>query len=368
MSNSGETEPLLLTSRISAPRQPRASYAVCLSIFVVGCVGLTVAITWSYRESRPEPNPGPESTTSSPGIQATPGLMLGPVNVSSILLDTITLNVFSLMVWGSPGSFGTEDKELRMEAIGNYIGSHTEYDVFLLNDLWMRGDHEKIRSLIPEDYHMSGVGQLALRSCDGLAAPEFCSGLAIISKYPFKDIEFLSFTDHGDFFWDYEYFLRRGAGRVRIEPSPGHTVDVIVTALASIDYNYWYRESQAKDVVGLVTKSDADHVIVAGDFNVDPRDNENTYKTLKSELTDAVEEFYKNDSSKYLDPALSTFGNVKNTYSSKEQHPVAYDYIWYRASNGITVADFQVPILRTEREEISFSDHEAVTAKFQLSK
>ena len=54
------------------------------------------------------------------------------------------------MVWGSPGSFGTEDKELRIKAIGEYIGNNTEYDVFLLNDLWMRGDHEKIRTFLPE--------------------------------------------------------------------------------------------------------------------------------------------------------------------------------------------------------------------------
>jgi len=369
MNNMGETEPLVLTPRVSTPRQPKASHAICLSIFFVGCVGLTVAMTWSYRESWPEPEPGPpKTTTRSPGIQRLPMDLVETSNVSSISLDTITLNVFSLMVWGSPGSFGTEDKELRMKAIGNYIANHTEYDVFLINDLWMRGDHETIRKLIPEGYQMTSVGQLALQSCDGLAAPEFCSGLAIVSRYPFEDPEFLSFSNHGDAFWDYEYFLRRGAGRIRIEPSPGLTVDVIVTSFASIDYNYWYRERQVKDLLGFVSESDADHVIVAGDLNVDPRDNEDTYKTLKSELTDALEEFYKDDSTKYLNPALSTLGNAKNTYSSKGQHPVVYDYIWYKSGNGITVADFQVPILRTKREEISFSCHEAVIAKFQLSK
>jgi len=351
MSNAGEREPLLQTPRISTSRHPRASYSICLSIFAVGCIALTIALSWSYRQSIPEPGPVPPDTTTQTA-------------------DTVSLHIFSLMVWGSPGSFGTDDKELRMEAIGNYIANHTEFDVFLLNDLWMRGDHEKIRTLIPNGYRMTSVGDLALRSCDGLAAPEFCSGLAIISKYNFTDIEFLSFTDHGDFFWDYEYFLRRGAGRVRIEPIPGHTVDVIVTSLASIDYNYWYRESQAKDLVNMIKQSDADHVIVAGDFNVDPRDNEDTYKSLKTELTDAVEEFYKNDATKYLDPSLSTLGNSRNTYSDKGQHPVMYDYIWYKPKqdNAMSVLDFQVPILRTRREEISFSDHEAVTAKLQLSK
>jgi len=368
MSGPRETDPLLPRSTITSPQHSRRSNIICLSVFLVGCISLTVAISWSYRLSIPSPDPKPpETTTKSSGTASLPDV--APTNATTpLLLDSVTLSVFSLMVWGSPGSFGVEDKELRMAAIGQFIRNNTEYDVFLLNDLWMRGDHEKILSLIPEGYQMSGVGQLSVRACDGLAAPEFCSGLAIISKYPFKDIEFSAFTDHGDFFWDYEYFLRRGVGRVKIEPSPGHTVDVIVTSLASISYNYWYRESQAKELLNIISKSTANHVIIAGDFNVDPRDNENTYKTLKSGLTDAVEQFYKDDPSKYLDPKLSTLGNAHNTYSSKSSHPVMYDYIWYKPGDGITVVDFQVPILRTKREEISLSNHEAVTAKFQLSK
>ena len=39
------------------------------------------------------------------------------------------------MVWGSPGSFGVEDKELRMAAIGDFIAGDSDHDVFLLNDV-----------------------------------------------------------------------------------------------------------------------------------------------------------------------------------------------------------------------------------------
>ena len=39
------------------------------------------------------------------------------------------------MVWGSPGSFGVDDKELRMAAIGDLIAGDSEHDVFLLNDV-----------------------------------------------------------------------------------------------------------------------------------------------------------------------------------------------------------------------------------------
>ena len=96
---------------------------------------------------------------------------------------------------------------------------------------------------------------MADEKCDGVAAPEFCSGLTVVSKHPIKNVEFLPFTDHGDFFWDYEYFLRRGAGVVTLEPRPGHTVAVVVTSLASIDYNYWYREHQAADLMQFLRHS-----------------------------------------------------------------------------------------------------------------
>ena len=54
-----------------------------------------------------------------------------------------------------------------------------------------------------------------------------CSGLAIVSRFPFKEVEFNSFTDHGDaakMFIDGEWYARKGAGRVQIEPLPNVTV------------------------------------------------------------------------------------------------------------------------------------------------
>jgi hypothetical protein len=107
---------------------------------------------------------------------------------------------------------------------------------------------------------MTSVGDLSLPSCDGIIAPEFCSGLAVISRHPIVEVEFTAFTNSGDLLWDYEYFLRRGVGRymvfgilarkycrlrrVRVEPRPGTSVDLFITSLASMDYNYWYREHQ----------------------------------------------------------------------------------------------------------------------------
>ena len=73
----------------------------------------------------------------------------------------------------------------------------------LLQELWMRPDHETIRSHLPAGYWMSGevrglhcwslivlspeVGDLAPSDiCDGRVAPTFCSGLALITNLPVK--------------------------------------------------------------------------------------------------------------------------------------------------------------------------------------
>ena len=88
---------------------------------------------------------------------------------------------------------------------------------------------------------MTSVEDLSAPTCDGMAAPEFCSGLAIVSRHPLNNVQFFGFSNHGDAFWDYEYFLRRGLGVATIEMGPGHTVVIVVTSLASIDYNFWYK-------------------------------------------------------------------------------------------------------------------------------
>jgi len=279
------------------------------------------------------------------------------------------LRLLSLMVWGSPGSFGTADKELRIAAIGN-LTHRPDWDIFVLSDLWMRPDHDKIQQLIPEGWDMTSVGDLSLPSCDGVIAPEFCSGLAVVSRFPILEVDFTSFAVSGDLLWDYEYFLRRGLGRVRVEPVRGQKVDIYVTSLASMDYNYWYREHQAAQLVPLLAKSDANYLVLAGDFNVDPRDGEATYKTFKEALTDSVEEYYKDDKSKWLDPNLSTLGNPANSYTSKGAHPVIYDYVWYRPAKdkAISVLSYQVPHLTTGgKKDVSLSSHEGVSVTLNLA-
>ena len=61
-----------------------------------------------------------------------------------------TIDILTMSVWGSPGSFGVKDKDERISAIGDFINNSKEIDIFLLEELWMRPDHERIREKIPK--------------------------------------------------------------------------------------------------------------------------------------------------------------------------------------------------------------------------
>jgi len=355
----GETEPLLghyndnVENTQNSQSGSKKKNAFCILVFLIGVTALSAAIIISY---------------------------------FLYFKYVIGLNVMALNVWGMPAKVGALDKELRMKAIGKFI-QKKEYDVYLLAELWMRPDHETIRSLLPKGYHMSKVGDFALSTCDGRVLPSFCSGLAIVSRFPFLEKEFLEFSYHGSI-WnpDGEYWARKGAGRARIEPHPGFIVDMFVTHTCAVGPNYtnaYYREHQVQELVGWASKSNADFVILGGDFNTDPKDNETSYHNLKEAMISSMEEFFL-DIKEWLIPSKATYANPKNTYSYMYQ-PVLYDYIWHKANgrNMIWTNFFQVPFLKTwklfsenstevvnstKETEISFSDHEAVTSRLFLWK
>jgi len=293
------------------------------------------------------------------------------------------LRVLALNTWGMPAKVGSEDKELRMKAIGEFI-QKAEYDVYLLAELWMRPDHATVKATIPQGYHMSNYGDFNLGTCDGRIFPAFCAGLAIVSRFPFIEKQFHEFSYHGDILKpDGEYFARKGAGRGRIEPSPGILVDLFVTHTCAVgpDYtNAYYREKQVDEIVGWVKRSYADFVILGGDFNTSPRDNETSYHNLKTAMVSSMEEFFIYVS-KWLVPEKATYGNPVNTYSNMYE-PVLYDYIWHKAlgRNMVWTNLFDVPFLKTlkllesggnstpKSKLVSFSDHEAVTSSLLLWK
>jgi len=301
--------------------------------------------------------------------------------------DVVGLKVMTLNTWGMPAKLGAWDKEERMAAIGRYL-ARGEYDVILLEELWMRPDHETIRSLLPSSYTMTNYSDLAWSKCDGSATPWDCSGLAVVTRLPIRDVQFTTYTVQGTLskITDGEYFSGKGVGRVRLEPQPGMTVDILVTHTIASEDNHERREQQVEELVEQhIKKATADFVILGGDFNAAPQSPvEKTYEMIKAEMTNSIEELFSRIES-WLNPEYATYGNRRNTYSGESSGrytgnppatPVIYDYIFHKKNTPksamIWTNWFHLPFLHTKRATdnftISLSDHEAVTSHLYLWK
>ena len=292
--------------------------------------------------------------------------------------DVVGLRVMALNTWGIPHTFGSRDKEERMAAIGGLIGEGG-YDVVMLEELWMRPDHEAIKQSVEgRGFHMTAYDSLTT-GCDGSVGPWGCSGLAVVSRFPILESNFTKFTKQGSpwsMFSDGEYFAGKGVGRALVAPRPGLTVDLLVTHTISEDANSMTRESQADELVEVINNSPAHFVILGGDFNAAPTsEGDRTYHTVKEVMTDAFQEI-KEALAAWLDPQFATFGNLRNTYTGGVSDPVIYDYIFHKKKTeqaGVIWTNwFYLPFLNTiraiDQSTISLSDHEAVTSHIYIWK
>ena len=73
-----------------------------------------------------------------------------------------------------------------------------DYDLYLFEELWMRGDYATIKGGVPEGYHITEYWKLTHGKCDGVIGPDGCSGLAVVSKYPIRETEFFLYNVCGN--------------------------------------------------------------------------------------------------------------------------------------------------------------------------
>ena len=145
--------------------------------------------------------------------------------------SNIRLNVVTYNIWGM---ILTSYKDDRITALSHQIRSGTigkdkdAFDILLLQELWRKEDHDEIRANLPSGYHMTGFYQLSDPRCRYALVLEGCSGLAIISRFPFLSIQFNKYHCRGTIF-DGEAFVRKGVGRVRLNPTGDMSVDVFAT-------------------------------------------------------------------------------------------------------------------------------------------
>jgi len=277
--------------------------------------------------------------------------------------NCVRLKVLAYNVWGMPGGIGgCMDKAERMTALAEAIGrqslgdSEDDFDIILMEELWMQADHATIKSKLPEGFHMTEFRDLANSGCDGRVLITACSGLAIISRYPFTQKEFNEYTYKGSI-WDGEVFAGKGVGRVRIQPRPEVSVDIFVTHTiadsgTTMYNNTWARIKQVEELMDkYVLKSDADAVILGGDFNTGPEKAEGSpfQILLNKGMTNSVQEiFYKLD--EWLKVQYTTYGNPRNKFSNMYP-PIIYDFIFHRTVHPRTVCWtnwFEVPYFTTQ--------------------
>ena len=245
--------------------------------------------------------------------------------------DVVGIRVMSFNTWGIPATFGSRDKERRMEKIGELL-SKGEYDIILLEELWTQADHNTIKTAVADSYHMTEYGDFnsLIKPC-----PAGCSGLAIISRWKFLQANFTKFSKQGDLshiISDGEWLAGKGVGRAQVEPRSGMVVEVMVTHTISEDDNYAIREQQADEIVEHVENSRADFVILGGDFNASPlMEMDKTYEKVKAVMTDVFQEIMANLKAWYREE-FATFANPRNTYKdiTPNQKPVIYDYIFHK--------------------------------------
>ena len=281
------------------------------------------------------------------------------------------------------------------------------FDVMALQELWMEADHTEIAGAVPDGYHITGFRQLASKICDGRVLITTCSGLAIISRYELKEVEFNMYTYRGTI-WDGEAFAGKGVGRVRIAPRADLEIDVFTTHTiansgTSMANNTWYRVKQVEELMEkYVSASTAHGVVLAGDFNTAPiQEPGEPYQIIRDNMINCVEEIYYK-LREWLSPDYYTYGNDLNTYTRGSPDAATIDYVFHKSNCNRTAVwtnIFKLPYFKTvifrqllddiasnlndsmafgyggrpllseiggKEEEISFSDHEAVETTIYL--
>ena len=285
--------------------------------------------------------------------------------------EAVHLRVLDLNTWGLSWPF-SKDREARFRALRQVLSQST-YDVILLQELWFRDDHKLLTSAsLPYATYFGTFNS----GCSGYFLPLGCSGLTILSRHPFVDLEFTPFKLRGSFWsFDGEIFVQKGLARARIYLE-GINIDFFTTHLVSYTTNpnrenRRVRFTQTSEMVKYMAKTNADVKIFAGDCNFLPlKGRDQPYTLLTSYLTDALVDKYPTDSD---NPWFATFGNHHNTYTKESTIPERIDYLMYWAApdTAMKCVNFTMPMYTTRNNKgkiVSLSDHEALQADFLIEK
>jgi len=242
---------------------------------------------------------------------------------------TSHMTVLAYNVWGM--SFAPY-KYYRMKALSRLLQrSADHYDVILICELWLLVDYNIIKRKLPEGFHITSWDLVNTAFSPGGSA-----GLAIISRFPFLEVEpmFFGAGVRGHLAaLDGEVVSRKGALRAKIDFN-GHLVDVVATHLIGEiltgdpncendrDVNENHRQGQTKELLRFIESSccNSDLVLLAGDFNFDK--THESYQLVTSANFE--------DTGSREEDKRSTWGHPDNKSGNSPPHLL--DYVFVRSN------------------------------------
>jgi len=279
------------------------------------------------------------------------------------------LSVFTLNIWGIGWGFSA-DRRARVTAIAQHL-LDSSYDIVFLQEVWVPADFEYIREKTRQQFPFAHFFD------NGIIG----SGTCVLSTHLIQDTTFHEFSlngyphkiSHGD------WFAGKGLGVCQI--SVNNLIVHVFTSHLHAEYSrsrdiyLGHRVMQALEAAQWIklTSSGADLTVYAGDFNTEPTDVPYSLLRHVGCLKDSWTEFGRAE-------GTGTCAAPQNSYTTtqeKEECPNGkrIDYILYTAGPNVQarVMDCQLPLPNripmslSPGQPVSYSDHEAVAARFSLS-
>jgi len=281
--------------------------------------------------------------------------------------DETEISILTLNCWGL-GLGISKNRNERMEDIGKYL-SEQDYDIVLLQEVWITENFNTIRSLVSS----------VLPYCHYFDNGIIGTGTCLFSKVRINDVTFHHFglngyphkLMHGD------WFGGKGLGVGQIDYK-GFNIHIFTSHYhATYDYNPLKDVYIGHRVVHGVesaqwikfSSSSADLTIYAGDFNTEPKDIPYQIVRYVTPLHDAWVEANGQEGGETSETPSNSYTHRSALRDSPAGKRI--DYIMYMSGPNTKVETISCSLPLPNRvpgKNISYSDHEGVTAKIRLSR
>ncbi|CAH8869967.1 unnamed protein product [Trichobilharzia szidati] len=298
--------------------------------------------------------------------------------------------VLTFNCWAVFFPSSTVRKEDRLNAIALRL-SQGDFDVILLQEIWLDADYDKLQSLLSEKYPYSNYFHCNLIG----------TGMCIFCKWPIECVFTHPFTANGypHLIHQADYYCGKGIGLARITTRGGFRINLYVTHLIaryelnrSMDKYNGHRISQLIEVMEFIrmTSTGSDAIIISGDFNLESDTLaielfRTSLKLSDAWLNNAIAK--KNPNITELESDGCTCDRADNPYrnqlwTNEYGNGERLDYIFYRSGPSV-IDSLYIPTyaklvcdscwldmrkVPDDPHGLHYSDHEGVAASFTITR